>query len=375
MSPNTRGTATSRHPNALPATPISKNETANPPLPQRPSKRKQAEDEGDATIVEPETPTNATNKKAKLSYEKHDRFWVLDGNVVLEIQNTRFKLHRSRLATQSKWFEALFEKRAGGEVTVEEGAPDLDSVIVEDEDGTDVYYLDSTEVSLDDFVELLTAMEDTIDYCSKRQPLPIHVAVFTAATILRFDKFAEYAKKNITSPTIGFSDSLDAVTHESRLYVIDAVLLGRTWLPKILKRAFYELARMSDIRDIGTQEPALDPPEIAIGYLPPSDLQLVTYVQKELALAWADVLALQPYDKCRVQDCTAARTRPIYEAVHNSGIGKAFVLDPICGLQALIGMKWFGELGYCQNCAKRRKKELAEMRKKIWTDLDDWLRQ
>ena len=131
---------------------------------RRSHKRKTEDSDADITLVEAEnTPgLGATNKKAKLAYTKHERFWLLDGNIMVQIGDIRFKLHRSRLASQSPWFEALFEKRAGGDPKVDEGGPDLDKIVFEDEDGMDIIYLDSTEVKADDFTELLTAMDDAM---------------------------------------------------------------------------------------------------------------------------------------------------------------------------------------------------------------------
>lgn len=102
---------------------------------------------------------------AKPVYTKHPRFWALDGNILIQIDSTRFKLHRSRLASHSPWFEKLFERRSGQDVRVQEEECDSDSadindVRIEETDGYDLYYLDSTGVMVEDFETLLTAMED-----------------------------------------------------------------------------------------------------------------------------------------------------------------------------------------------------------------------
>ncbi|KAI5823873.1 hypothetical protein K523DRAFT_421181 [Schizophyllum commune Tattone D] len=90
---------------------------------------------------------------------------------MVQIGDIRFRLHRSRLASQSPWFEALFEKHAGGNPKVEAGYPDLDVVVVEEEDGMDVVYLESTKVTSDDFAELLTAMDDRPPDISPKCPI------------------------------------------------------------------------------------------------------------------------------------------------------------------------------------------------------------
>jgi hypothetical protein len=63
----------------------------------------------------------------------------------------RLKLHQSRLASQSPWFEGLFEKHAGRPVP-QRGAGEndvsasVDNVKVEAVEGQDVFLLDPTWV-------------------------------------------------------------------------------------------------------------------------------------------------------------------------------------------------------------------------------------
>lgn len=42
---------------------------------------------------------------------QHPDHWQLDGNVIVQIKATRFKLQRSRLAKASIWFQNTFERR------------------------------------------------------------------------------------------------------------------------------------------------------------------------------------------------------------------------------------------------------------------------
>ncbi|KAL1660496.1 hypothetical protein GGF50DRAFT_130240 [Schizophyllum commune] len=347
----------------------------------RPNKRKieDSDNDADLTIIEQDA-TGPPNKRNRTEYTKHERFWFLDGNILLQLGDTRFQLYRGRLASQSPWLKALFEQHAGGEPEVNEDAPALETVTVKEEDGGEdgiVVYLDSTDVALEDFLELLTAMEDTLEYCSKKQPFPVHAAVFRAASSLRFDKFAEHAKKAMTGPPHGFPEDLASLTEVGRYYTVDAILLGRSWnVPEILKRAFYELARLPDSEDRRIPNPALDPPESGIDALDPIDLALLLNAQKKLAQAWTKVLLLHDlprYKKCGDANCEASTTKYLYRAVHESGIGEEYALDPLCGLQALFNAKWVNSYHHCQTCAKRRKSELAEKRKELWASLDGWL--
>lgn len=103
----------------------------------------------------------APTKRVKTAFAKHSRFWALDGNVILQFGAVAFKVHRSRLITQSVWFEKLFAKRAGREEPLEKDEKNINDVVVEVLDGVDVYHLDVIG-TMEDFQALLAAMEDAM---------------------------------------------------------------------------------------------------------------------------------------------------------------------------------------------------------------------
>jgi hypothetical protein len=145
------------------------------------SQAEQSSSSSDTDIVEssakrnldpPESATNRSNKRAKkASFERHTRFWALDGNAILRFRHLNFKVHRSRLSTQSVWFKKLFERRAGRKVPLDDDEEDIKKVVVvqvEDMDGCDVYHFPSTRRDVSDFEALLNAMEDSM--CVARSP-------------------------------------------------------------------------------------------------------------------------------------------------------------------------------------------------------------
>ncbi|KAG6916724.1 hypothetical protein DXG01_005604 [Tephrocybe rancida] len=171
-----------------------------------------------------EQPTSDTLKRIKIGlepepYTKHSRFWAVDGNVLLQIGSTRFKVHRSRFARESPWFSRLFErssqsavdgtsgndsrnplfalidadfgevgnnekgedrqmKNDGSEDEEEEAQygsnrdasgsdededfSDVDTVKVAAAEGSPLYFLDPMDVSVKDFTALLVALDDGI---------------------------------------------------------------------------------------------------------------------------------------------------------------------------------------------------------------------
>ncbi|KAL1660495.1 hypothetical protein GGF50DRAFT_130239 [Schizophyllum commune] len=309
-------------------------------------KRKTEDTDADITLMEAEDTAGlgATNKKAKLASRSTNSsgFWTETS---------------CRLASQSPWFEALFEKHAGGNPKVEAGYPDLDVVVVEEEDGMDVVYLESTKVTSDDFAELLTAMDDRPpDISPKYTPsVPVLAAIVRASSILCFPKFRAYAVKTIADL---YSDDLDEFDDEFYAYATDVVNLSRTHnLPHLLKKAMYDLARDCEFDAKFLED------ETPLHALSPRDLCLILTAQKRLALEWQDIITLdkEPY-KCKNANCRSDSKTHSWAVIHsNDGVRK----NP-------HRLDWTAH-GHCDACQTRRRNELTERRKKLWTDLDKWL--
>lgn len=77
---------------------------------------------------------------------KHEQFWILDGNTVLEVRGVLFKLHRSRLVDQSTFFAGLLDEQ---DVFMD------DSVVVESDEHGLVYHLSNiTPTDLEALLQL-----------------------------------------------------------------------------------------------------------------------------------------------------------------------------------------------------------------------------
>lgn len=109
------------------------------------------------------TASNATvqpvRSKAALRCKRHPDYWLLDGSVVIQIQTTLFRLHRSRLVQQSKYFAQLF--RSGRpETSVEDPYTTRDSHEIDTVDNCLVYKV--TGVAVADFESLLVSMDNAM---------------------------------------------------------------------------------------------------------------------------------------------------------------------------------------------------------------------
>lgn len=283
------------------------------------------------------------SKRLQPSYTKHSKFWLLDGNILLQIETTRYKVQRSRLASQSTWFEKLFEQHSGKEAA--EGDEDKENIndvllTVECVDGLDLFHLNSTGVARDDFDALLTAMDDGICYYHDTPHFPVIASIFRVADRLQFKKYLEFAERVITEQ---FSDDVGDITVAEIPFAAEAVVLGRNWnIPKVLKRAFYELARMEH----SLEEPAPedekesndeDDPDEALEKLHPGDLVRLLKVSKYLGTAWHDtVFALTARCTQKPARCEH-RSRLLLEL--RASVLPKYEFDPICGIQELIDRK------------------------------------
>ncbi|KAJ7737819.1 hypothetical protein DFH07DRAFT_841914 [Mycena maculata] len=315
-------------------------------------------------------------KSASQAFARHSRFWALDGNVILQFGSVAFKVHRSRLATQSVWFEKLFERRAGREEPLEEDEENIKDVGAEEVEGCDVFQLEALG-NMSDFEALLTAMEDSIQFYYDPPRFLTAAAIFRAATTFKFLNYLEFTRQYLLDL---FSEDLEDLTTTVFANPTDAIVLGRTWnLPGILKRAFYELLRAQPAApsDADADEGAV-PKDVVhrLRGLDLDDLIRLSDTQKFLTAAWLSVLSpAAEKDKCPAKTpCGATRLTGGWSAI----VGKDMLLqkfqyDPICGLNFLIEVQWATKHSFCDHCAAARKIALMKKRKEIWMDLDEWL--
>jgi hypothetical protein len=101
----------------------------------------------DATSqTEPDEENAAKRENPALSISKHPIFWNLDGNTIIQIEQTHFKLHRSWLVKHSKFFKAIFEDTYVG-----------DRAHLERVGGKTICHVSCT--TAEDFAELLAAFD------------------------------------------------------------------------------------------------------------------------------------------------------------------------------------------------------------------------
>ncbi|KAJ7181543.1 hypothetical protein C8R43DRAFT_869463 [Mycena crocata] len=320
----------------------------------------------------------AKRPKIAVVAQKHKNHWALDGSIVIQIQETKFKLHKSVLAKHSPWFAGLFDGKTvtGGEY------------VERDEDGsTPMYILALPTLHSKDFVRLLDAFDNAITYVHE-DPSFIRIAgVLRVSTLLSFTDFREWAVRILEDK---WSPSLADLTNDRIKHATESVLIARSCdVPSILKRAMYELVRLAGYDQNEDQEGVST-----------RDFRMLIRAREELTAVWLMTTSESPFSPtfstCASQPAAAPPTpvpapvpaaavaaaqcttlNPLlagkahHKLIRESGIADDYLYDPLCGLQMLIDADWAAE-GYCAACVELRREMWANRREKVWDNLDIW---
>ena len=95
-------------------------------------------------------PVQQESESSLIQTRKHPLFWYPDGNVIVQIENTQFKLHRSWLVKRSKFFATVMGSTnyVGDQARIEQVGEDT------------ICYISSTTAN--DFATLLTAIDEVM---------------------------------------------------------------------------------------------------------------------------------------------------------------------------------------------------------------------
>ncbi|RPD60475.1 hypothetical protein L227DRAFT_547400 [Lentinus tigrinus ALCF2SS1-6] len=371
---------------------------ASQPLP-RPVATPQKASSSAAAAMPPPSTTKVNDKpkdkgKQKMVARKRSaNFWHLDGSVVVQVQNTLFRLHRSRLMQQSEYFSALFSgdgRDSGGE------EPDI-------VDSCPVYVVKG--VSVLDFERLLTALDAGIAYAINPPPFPVLASLLRAAHTLKFKAVLSVATHLLRQR---WPQDLSHVSSEPREHAVETILLAQQCdVPDVLKYAYYELLRMASFgQDLAVYvhaESSDDPYPLRIATeedeknAPPprlaaSDFVRLVRAKDALQKEWMSVACRAPLPSVlpcplapfandknapaeklqAAKTCADTRARDDVEWTLRLIENRLFeqgMKDAIGALQDLIEMDW-SDMGYCVGCVSERRDAWSEKREKLWRRLD-----
>ncbi|CCM00768.1 uncharacterized protein FIBRA_02809 [Fibroporia radiculosa] len=382
--------------------------------PPRPNKRARISEDTTASSNQLPVTTpisslvQSRNRRSFLSRtSRHPIFWHLDGSVVILVQKTLFKLHRSRLASQSEYFAILFK---GIQDTSRQNDDDIVDVtalvsevdgIIEDEiiDSCPVYRI--ARVTAEDFSVRLKALDSGIALVLTPPPFSDLVALLRGAHALSFPTVSLYASHLLREMWPADLSQLATPSEKHTRHAAEMLRLSRSCnFPEVRKRAFYELLRSAsfsqasgDLDDnsfstvFGQDEQpitcALDRIDILrlvsareffqqiwmrLIRAPPSPSAVPCPLEQIFA-------GINPSQESALQRCREARagsvTQWTAEVIQGTIFDEGFC-DPLCALEKLADMDWAG-MGYCTGCICARKELWSEEREAVWRKLDRWL--
>jgi hypothetical protein len=249
----------------------------------------------------------------------------------------------------------------------------------------------------------------TRKYAVEIPPMPVLAGVLRAASALSFKAQRIWAEGILERM---WPATLDTVTTDPIPHAAVALALARTCgLRGVQKRASYELLRMPTFGQAIVAAPMQEDSrvdvdaEMGLDGLHRAELLRLMHAREQLVLAWAEIAGGAPTDfVCprgtqmqtqtmpeggsgssvissnndgRRPGCASANADRVQarwaELVHTTGLYVQRMVDPLMGLQDLMDIPWREE-GFCKKCVAARTNAWDGFRRKLWDDLDGWLK-
>ncbi|KAH7921968.1 hypothetical protein BV22DRAFT_691791 [Leucogyrophana mollusca] len=287
--------------------------------------------------------------------EQHPVYWYRDGDTVVRVEDTLYKLHSSRLIEHSTFFKELIGGGGRKEMYVDPDDSDAD-----DPNWMPPVHIEDATAS--DFEALLAVDRRPTDFILTPPTFHTAAAILRAASALGFDSYYDIAEQRLNKL---WSSRLEDVLQEPLSDAATTVSLARYYeLPDVLKRALYELVRMDEGKLYAHGDGGLDELESA-------DQRCVIKAREALSVAWMKNVTQLPSSRCplEVSSCTFHRSPSWKRLVFESGVFLKYMHDPIVGLRVLIEQNWTGA-GWCADCVKKMKQTWGAERGRIWGSLD-----
>jgi len=358
-------------------------------------------------------PAGSPQGQRNSKYQRHEKHWYPDGNIIVRISSVQFRLFQGILARHSGWFRnAVFGK-------------DKPDTAQETYEGLPVHVL-SGMVRLKDFETLLDALDNAVyvfrywifryctyadsSTCVNNPPTFLVVAsIFRASTVLDFTDLKTYARRVLEEkwapppdlkPTgseqneeadqdadeDGNIDISKLLTYNP--YPSTTILLSRECnLPSVMPRAMYELVTMDQFGlDEVTEEDVDEEQEDENGTMRRPKLPEVEYhrlirAREKLVSLWInDVLKPPKVEHSGPTTCVAGD--PERDATWHSQtvlsspqtgeepIFQSYIYDPFAGLNKIMKLDWEAK-GYCEQCVKDKKRAWKGMMRRWWKSFEE----
>ncbi|KAI0322562.1 hypothetical protein OF83DRAFT_1080147 [Amylostereum chailletii] len=326
-----------------------------------PSKKRPARENGDDSFTASASQPPAKRARTCSSLYRHPRFWFEDGSVVLSCESVFFLVHKTLLERRSGWFSTWFSQKED-----QEADHPADSCTIFHDEGLDP----------EDFGHLLGAVYDGIDCFRKSPPFSVLDSLLRISYNLGFNNIGDWAKGALQDVWYTELHDFDS---KSLPYAAESITLARNLgILGVTKRAFVELLRSPDFASQVTQGDEDEIPHTVHSLLTTKETANLIHAREKLLAAWIDNAATMPAQlaqKCAHLDGrTSEKMRPAQwlALVHESGIFKKHVYDPINGLYQLCCVDWSSGT-FCPLCVDAMKDTWENERERLWRDVDVWL--
>ncbi|VDB84700.1 unnamed protein product [Peniophora sp. CBMAI 1063] len=301
--------------------------------------------------------------------KRHPKYFYEDGSVVVQVEQTLFRLHKTLLSVQSTFFRELFAdaQHHATEFAIDNGA------------SLPLYVLSVDGLHVADFERLLEIMENPllISRAAESPSLDFVSSVVLATHLLKFDIIHAWAAEELHGY---WPSNLDRIGDEPDdwllcvEYASAALQLSRdAGVPEIYKGAFYELLR----RESFGQD--------AAPMINNADYNLLTRARQLCTTVWMGIIS-KPFPRSRVckdnekasgekSTCVARRNDLLYYkwgTIVDNTKARDLWMDPIAGFETLRGIELPHEErnGLCASCLNSWKVTWKEKKVEFWGQLD-----
>ncbi|KAI0313770.1 hypothetical protein OF83DRAFT_1139912 [Amylostereum chailletii] len=305
----------------------------------------------------PSSSSQSTGGHDLSPYTRHPVFWFADGSVIVRCGSTVFKLHKGLLSASSTYFKGKLDLPASKPQLITERGLETCPMLILDTN-------DSDETCFSDLMALLYRTNDW-----KTSPPDLHAigALLHACTSLSFPRIRDQVVAWLEER---WPSTLPPLDSPPILHPMQALCCARTHnIPKVLKRAHYELIRSPECASvIEANRAGAKHSELSIAVL---------WLRTLLADAWAKDMAAPPPDILCTHGAFAPAASPealsaFWAArVQTSGLYLKYRYDPISGIEAVFERLKLVEEGVCAGCYLKARAWVTSKREAWWKILDD----
>ncbi|KAG2134487.1 hypothetical protein DEU56DRAFT_809341 [Suillus clintonianus] len=325
--------------------------------------------------------TSAREDNLAKQFRNHERFWLADGNTVIELDEIRYRVHQSWLTQHSEQIAAMFLDRGKFGDKLEEITLDF-----------------CGKLKAVDFETLLLFYANPGDYRHAIEPVTL-MSLIRATTFLGFDSDRVWLVKELEAL---WRYNLEELSPKPELHLNapEVAALARACdIDGLLKPVFYDMARTPvfglDKLEESEQIGRADMLRLIRMREYLSDMWAQAAVRENPTLVCQNLLGVPSIDgegtsilsehadekpalcattsASTINKCLSATARreAWVRLVHDSGIFTRYRYDPLCGLAALITIEW--TFDWCKDCKEKRKVDWRQMQSSIWEKVGEYL--